>query len=176
MAIEQLPRTTGACETVSRCAPARPFCLDVCAGSARLTSVLRSRALDEWGLDHADGRLTPETAAVLIDKLVFMKLLSRLLLMYVIFAPQSGTCSAARDQPVRGAPGGVPPPLRFADIPLCFPDLAQRLPRESSRVLAADAIYQVIAHGATSLAQRVVAWSTEKPRSSYLWNAPLSSV
>lgn len=72
--------------------PSRPFCLEICAGSGRLTAELRRRGLDAWALDHKGGRLAPETAAILYvdlalacDVLVLHKLLAHPQLVYIHF-------------------------------------------------------------------------------------------
>ena len=159
--------------------PSRPFCLEICAGSGRLTAELRRRGLDAWAVGQKGGRLTPETSAWLYvdltstsDAPILRKLLAHPQLVYVHFAPPHETASTARDKALPGAPGGGPPPLRSADYPLGFPDLQQRLPREWPRVLAANAIYQAVADCIHVLRQRRVAWSIGNPRGSYLWLIP----
>ena len=154
--------------------PCRPFCVEVCAGSGRLTAELRRRGLDAWALDHKGARLAPVTAALLYvdltlasDVALLRKLLAHPQLVYVHFSPPSDTASTARDRALPGVPGGGPPPLRSADYPLGFPDLKQRLPREWQRVLAANAIYQAVVECIDVLLQRSVAWSIEMPRASY---------
>ena len=159
--------------------PTRPFCLEVCAGSCRLTASLRRFGLDAWGIDHKGGKLAPESPAVLFldltlasDAAALQKLLDHPLLVYVHFSPPCGTCSRARDRPLPGAVGGGPPPVRSVDFPLGFTDLAVRLPSLLPRVQAANQIYRVIFEAIGGLLHRKVAWSVENPRNSLLWYIP----
>ena len=46
--------------------PTRPFCVEICAGSGRLTAALRQAGLDAWAVDHKAGRLQSETPAMLM--------------------------------------------------------------------------------------------------------------
>ena len=151
--------------------PSGPFCLEVCAGSGRLTAALRHFGLDAWGIDHKRSKLVPETAAMLTldltdkkDIATLWRLLAHPQLIFVHMAPPCGTCSRARDRALRGVPGGGPPPLRSPDFPEGFPDLADRLPDGHARVVAANAIYQLLVEIALYLLSRGIAWAMENPR------------
>jgi hypothetical protein len=159
--------------------PSRPFCLEVCAGSCRLTASFRRFGLDAWGIDHKGGKLATESPAVLFidltldsDAAALRKLLGHPMLVFVHFSPPCGTCSRARDRALPGSENGGPPPVRSVDFPLGFPDLATRLPDLLPRVQAANHIYKVIFDAIAGLLDREVAWSVENPRNSLLWQIP----
>ena len=154
-----------------------PFCLELCAGSGRLTAALRQVGLDAWGVDHKKSKLLPETAAMILldltdpsDVKILWRLLEHPLLIFVFMAPPCGTCSRSRERAVPGVLGGGPPPLRSDDFPEGFPDLAERLPDQFDRVTAANLIYKLLADVATYLLSRGIAWAIENPRNSILWN------
>ena len=157
--------------------PSVPFCLELCAGSARLTATLRQVGLDAWGVDHKHAKIQPETHAMLTfdltsstDVAALWRLLEHPLLAYVHMAPPCGTCSRARERAVQGVPGGGPPPLRSDDFPEGFPDLQVRLPDQFARVTAANAIYRLLVDVAVYLLKRRVAWGLENPKNSLFWN------
>ena len=159
--------------------PNRPFILEVCGGSCRVTATFRRFGLDAWGVDHKGGRLAPETLAILYldltvasDLEAFWRLLGHPLLCFVHFSPPCGTCSRARERAVPGSKDGGPPPVRSESYPLGFPDLQTRLPREFVRVQAANTIYEAIGKAASQLLARGIAWSIENPWNSLLWLVP----
>ena len=156
--------------------PTRPFCLEICAGSGRLTSVLRQAGLDAWGIDHKHAKIVPETAAMITLDLSDAKDIKKLwhlidhpLLVFVHMAPPCGTCSRARDRAARDLPGGGPPPLRSNDFPEGFPDLAVRLPDQHTRVSIANGIYRLLVDIALFLIERQIPWALENPLNSLLW-------
>ena len=156
----------------------RPFCLEIFAGSGRLTRCLRARGLDAWAVDWKGGKLTTETPAVMMfdlsitrDKDSMKRLLTHPRLTYVHMAPPCGTCSRARGIPLAsGQPG--PAPLRSEAHPLGIPDLERLHPREVPRVLAANVLYDFSATIAEHLIDNGIAWSMESPRDSLLWYIP----
>ena len=156
----------------------RPFAVEVFCGSGRYTKALRSMGIDAWGIDWKGGRLSAETPALLhlnlttdADTKTFKHLLRHPMLIYCHMAPPCGTCSRAREIPLRdGRPG--PPPLRSELHPRGFPDLEQRLPREAPRVAAANLLYDLVVEATTQLISRDILWSIENPRDSLLWHYP----
>ena len=156
----------------------RPFALELFAGSGRLTKHLRDRGLDAWAIDWKDGRLAPETPAILMLNLTVEKdqravhhLLMHPRLTYVHMAPPCGTCSRARGIPLSsGQPG--PPPLRSEEHPLGLPTLPLQHPREVSRVQAANVLYSFVGEVASALIKLGVLWSIENPRDSLMWWTP----
>ena len=150
-----------------------PFCLEVFAGSGRLTCALRRLGFDAWGIDHKRGRLLPETPAMLMldlsdeaDFRKFVRLLDHPALVYVHFAPPCGTASLARTL----RPG--PPALRSAEFPRGLPSLKADHPREAVRVAAANRLYEATAKAIQLLVIRRIAWSLENPSGSFFWDFP----
>ena len=156
--------------------PTAPFCIELCAGSGRLTATLRRFGLDAWAVDHKKGKIQSETAATLLldladdaDTAALLRLIEHPLLIFVAMSPPCGTCSRARDRAVPGVPGGGPPPLRSEQYPEGFPDLEARLPHEFLRVVSANAVYLTIAKVAAKLILKKVAFFIENPRNSIFW-------
>ena len=157
--------------------------LEICAGSARLTSTLRRHGIEAWAVDHKAGRIQPECDALLYldltvqaDVSALHRLLRHPRLTFVHLDPPFGTCSRARDRAAAGVPGGGPPPIRSEDFPLGFPDLAERLPRQLPRLRAANLVYDVIFGIAADLLQRGIAFSLANPTNSILWHFPKAKV
>ena len=156
----------------------RPFCLEIFAGSGRLTASLRAAGLDAWGLDWKGGKLVPETPAMLMvnvlaeeDQKILACLLDHPNLQFVHMAPPCGTASRARDKPV--GPGKyAPPKLRSEAHPLGLPDLARDHPELLPQVEAANFIYIICANTGRILRDRKIAWTLENPRESYFWWVP----
>ena len=153
----------------------RPFILEVFSGSARLTRSFRNAGLDAWGIDWKGGKLIPESPAIILlnltvasDLAAFQRLLRHPDLIYVHFAPPSGTCSRARGIPLADGRAG-PPPLRSETFPLGLPNLAADHPRELPRVDSANTLYKIVCDAALFLITRGVLWSIENPRDSLLW-------
>ena len=129
--------------------PEEPFIIELCAGSARVTTCLQSIGIgNSFGVDHKrqkhSGRIivadltTPEG-----QQLCWMWLRSPNC-MGVFCAPPCGTCSKARGIPVR-LPGGRlvpgPQPLRSED----FPDGLENLKgTDKTRVESANLLYSFI--------------------------------
>ena len=150
-----------------------PFCIEIFAGSGRLTAALRNRGLDAFGIDWKGGKIQPETAALLhLDLTIasevakLMRLLDHPSLVYVHLAPPCGTASRARG--IR--PG--PPPLRSERFPMGVPGLRQRSARDATRVEAANALYELTARVIIRMTQRNIAWSLENPSGSLFWLFP----
>ena len=181
-AVEQQPKQSDKEWTFSRDgfllkASLRPFTLEVFCGSGRLTKQLRQVGLDSFGVDWRGGRLALETPAVLMlnltldsDQRALRQLIAHPFLVYLHLAPPCGTCSRAREIPVKD--GWGPPPLRSEQHPFGLPDLAQKFLRELPRVLAANKLYEAAADAVDQCMGRGVLWSVENPRSSLLWAFP----
>eukprot|EP00972_Heterocapsa_arctica_P056863 8392592-Heterocapsa_arctica.AAC.1 len=86
--------------------------------------------------------------------------------LHVHFAPPCGTCSRAREIPVRGGSG--PPPLRSAAHPAGLPSLRDV---DLDKVLAANPLYEAVSSVVLDeLAQghAEVTWSVENPTNSWM--------
>ena len=154
--------------------PTAPFCLEIFAGSGRLTACLREVGLDAWGVDHRGGKIAPETPALFFFDLTrtcdlqkVLRLLEHPLLVYVHLAPPCGTCSRARD--IR--PG--PPPLRSEQWPLGLPGLEQKCFKDFRRVQSANKLYEATATIINVLITKRIAWSLENPANSLMWEVPV---
>ena len=150
----------------------RPFMLEIYAGSGRLTRHLRALGADSFAVDYKDGRLRPETAAILMlnltteaDQAAILRLLSHPQLVYIHFGPPCGTSSRARGIPLSdGRPG--PPPLRSEEHPRGLPGLA---PRDRVRVETANVLYDFTAQMIAECIRQNVVWSLENPQDSLMW-------
>ena len=158
---------------------ARPFVVEVFAGSGRLTRAFRSLGCDAWAIDWKGGRLARETPAFLTldltipaDQKFCFRLFEHPLIAFVHFAPPWGTCSRAREIRLRDVPGGGPPPLRSEEHPLGLPDLHRDHPHEVCRVQAANSLYSFVASCIAVLNVRDIPWSVENPANSLLWYIP----
>ena len=137
--------------------PSRPFALEICAGSARLTAALIDLGFDASGVDWAGNKDVPVAPVRTIDLTTaegrdeIDGLLRNPLLAYVHFAPPCGTASRAREKRIAGMSGGGPPPLRSTRCPEGLPDLERTMPRAYRKVKAANVIYEWIARAAAEL-------------------------
>ena len=168
------PRTDGA-SAVGQGTGNRPFAVEFCAGSARLTAELIRVGFDAIGVDWAGNKDTPVAPVVSIDLTSAQgqaeadELLLSPLLAFAHFAPPCGTASRAREKRIPGLPGGGPKPLRSPVHPRGLPDLDSRMPHAGRRVRAANAIYDWIARAAASLTKRGIPWTLENPHDSLFW-------
>ena len=151
----------------------RPFALEVCSGSSRLTAALREVGFDAWGIDIKQAKIAPESPAVFHldltepgDQKRFLHLLAHPNLKYVHFAPPYETSSRAREV----WPG--PPQLRSQEHPLGIPHLQQTRPRDWARVQSANEIYRIVGMVAQRITARGVPWSIANPARSWMWSTP----
>ena len=158
----------------------RAFCLEIFGGSCRLTRTMRSAGFNAWAVDYKQNKLQPESPAYLrLDlcladhKRTFWRLLQHPRLLYVHFAPPCGTCSRAREVPIKNAK--CPPvPLRSELHPRGLPGLQQQNLPQFMRVQLANELYDLMFDAVADLSQRGIAWSIENPRNSLLWYFPKS--
>ena len=154
---------------------ARPFALEVFAGSARLTAALIEVGFEACGVDWEGNKDKPVAPvrminlACLAGQAELDELLEHPLLAYAHFAPPCGTASRARERKIAGIRGGGPPPLRSTLHPEGLPDLEVNLPRASRKVQAANVIYEFVARACAKLVVRGVPWSLENPHDSLFW-------
>ena len=151
------------------------FAVEICAGSARLTTALAAVGFDAVGIDWQGNKDKAEGPVVEIDlattegEAILEKILTHPRLAYVHFAPPCGTASRARERRIPGLRGGGPPPLRSADHPRGVPDLEVHLPRAARKVRSANLIYDLVARFARELCLRQVPWTLENPWDSLFW-------
>ena len=106
-------------------------CIEVCAGSAKLSRAFKDVGFATIPIDWANNRHTSRVRCLQMDltrpesKLLFDQLVDAGNIAYVHFAPPCGTGSKARERPIsaadrlRGAP--EPKQLRSDEYPLGFP-------------------------------------------------------
>ena len=153
--------------------------LELCAGSANLSSELRALGFQVLPIDHASNSHTQKVRTVLIDlsRRGSFELVAQIIqsgkVFYVHMSPPCGTCSAARDKIVpislqsRGAPN--PPPLRDATHPEGFPWLSGK---NAERVKSANSIYLLCSKIALLCISMNIILSIENPYNSWFWQLP----
>lgn len=165
--------------------PADPFFLEICAGSARVTTCLQQLGLkSSFGVDHKRskdaGRLlvadltTPEGQALCWQWVKSPNCVG------IFCAPPCGTCSRARGIPVR-LPSGKkipgPKPLRSEEQPDGFKHLTGT---DKLRVKSANVLYQFITDLCLHCIARSLIVCIENPRQSLYWRtsffAPLKEL
>ena len=151
-----------------------PFFIEICAGTARVTSFLQHLGLkSSFGVDHKLGR---NSGRVLIADLTSKEgqslcrtWLSSPNLAGVFIAPPCGTCSRARGIPVT-LPNGLkidgPQPLRSDALPNGLANLSW-LNRQ--RVSSANKLYHFVTSIAIECLDRGFIVCIENPRSSLYW-------
>ena len=164
--------------------PQDPFFIELCAGSARVTTCLQFFGLkSSFGVDHKrqknSGRLLTADLTSSEGQAICMQWLSSPNCVGVFAAPPCGTCSRARGIPLRlptgkWVPG--PKPLRTDDLPDGVKSLTGV---EKTRVESANSLYAFVTKVCLMClaTQKVVC--IENPRSSLYWRtsffAPLKS-
>ena len=154
---------------------ARPFALEICASSARLTAALLEAGFEAKGIDYAGNKDVPVAPVVLLDLTSTdgqhrpAQLVRHPRLAYVHFAPPCGTASRARERRIPGLAGGGPAPLRSTQFPLGLPNLEADMPRAFRRVMTANVIYELVSRLAAELIARKVPWTIENPEESLFW-------
>ena len=151
-----------------------PFFIEICAGSARVTSCLQHLGLSaSFGVDH---KLQKNAGRVLVADLTSPDgqdlcnlWLSSPNLAGVFVAPPCGTCSRARGIPVKLPNGKIvqgPQPLRSDVQPNGLSDLSWI---NRQRVSSANKLYHYVTHVALNCIQRNLIVCIENPRSSLYW-------
>lgn len=162
-----------------------PFIIELCAGSARVTSCLQYFGLkSSFGVDHKrqrnSGRLLTADLTSDEGQALCMQWLSSPHCMGVFAAPPCGTCSRARGIPVklpsgRWIPG--PKPLRNDDMP---DGVLHMTKLERARVNSANTLYAFITRVALLCLHSQKLICIENPRSSLFWRtsffAPLKNL
>lgn len=151
-----------------------PFFLEICAGSARVTSCLQHLGLkSSFGVDHKrqknSGRLLVADLTSNEGQALCWKWIRSPNCVGIFVAPPCGTCSRARGIPVKLPNGKTvpgPKPLRSDDFPDGLPSLqgTSRL-----RVNAANALYQFITEICLYCINASLTVCIENPRSSIYW-------
>ena len=162
-----------------------PFIIQLCAGSARVTSCLQYFGLkSSFGVDHKrqrnSGRLLTADLTSDEGQALCIQWLSSPHCMGVFAAPPCGTCSRARGIPVR-LPNGKwvpgPKPLRTDAMP---DGILHMTKLERARVNSANTLYAFIAKIALLCLESQKLICIENPRSSLFWRtsffAPLKSL
>lgn len=152
------------------------ICIELCAGSARLSLTLRSKGFAVIAVDHSKNShasLYPTVCIDLADDSSCEQLLQLLenpgYLIYVHAAPPCGTCSKARHRRIskelqaRGVPD--PKPLRSNKFPHGLPSLKGI---GLKRVTTANSIYKNVAKFLTHFGHAII-FTIENPRNSYMW-------
>ena len=152
------------------------LCIELCAGSARLSASLKEIGFSVVPVDYEKNRHQSYVRCIRMDltkpgaKTLFSQLLSTGRVVYVHSAPPCGTGSRARERPISqalkalGAP--EPYPLRSDSHPLGLPTLSGS---DLQRVQAANAIYAFCGWAMQQCLQLNILCSAENPRSAYMW-------
>ena len=151
-----------------------PFFIEICAGSARVTSCLQHLGLSaSFGVDH---KLQRNAGRVLVADLTSPDgqslcnlWLSSPNLAGVFVAPPCGTCSRARGIPVKLPNGKIvqgPQPLRSDSQPNGLSDLSW-INRQC--VSSANKLYHYVTGVALNCIRRNLIVCFENPRSSLYW-------
>ena len=171
-AAESLGQSEAPC--ISSFGPNDPFFIELCAGSARVTTCLQFFGLkSSFGVDHKrqknSGRLLTADLTTDEGQALCLQWLASPNCVGIFAAPPCGTCSRARGIPVR-LPSGKwvpgPKPLRTDSSP----DGVQHMtPTERLRVNLANSLYALITKVCLLClgANKVVC--IENPRSSLFW-------
>lgn len=155
-----------------------PFVIELCAGSARVTSYARAIGLkDSFGVDHVKqqncGRIHVADLTTKAGKTLCRQWLQSKSLLGVFMAPPCGTCSRARSIPLRhpsGKPLTGPKPLRSEEFPDGLPNLNTL---DRIRVSAANRLYHFLTEVALDCLKRDLIVVIENPRRSLYWRASL---
>ena len=152
------------------------LCIELCAGSAGLSSSLKKTGFQVLPVDHKANRHNSRVACTCIDLShpsafsILRAVIDNSILVYTHSAPPCGTASKARERPIskqllaQGAP--APRPLRSTEFPEGMPGLTEN---EQARVDSANKIYKLISDIILYLIFRGVLFSVENPLSSYFW-------
>ena len=163
--------------------PADPIFIELCAGSARVTSALQYFGLDSsFGVDHKRqknaGRLLVADLTTTDGQNLVWTWLSSPNCMGVFAAPPCGTCSKARGIPVKLPSGKMvpgPKPLRTELQPDGVDQMSQT---DRLRVISANMLYSFVTEVALFCLSKNLVICIENPRSSLYWQtsffAPLS--
>ena len=154
--------------------PREPFIIEICAGSARVTSCLKALGLAaSFGVDHKkqknSGRIMVSDLTASDGQALCWSWITSPSCMGVFCAPPCGTCSRARGIPIT-LPNGVkiagPQPLR-TDFQPDGVRVMSYLNR--CRISSANTLYEFITAIALYCLRRSMLVAIENPRSSLYW-------
>ena len=151
-----------------------PLLVELCAGSAVLSSVASTRGFSTLAVDHALNRHTPKSKITVLDLSLPASwstlgyILENREVALLFAAPPCGTCSAAREIPLEDGSMG-PPVLRTHEFPYGVPGLS---PHNRLKVEKANALYECLANFLLLAHKRRIPWMVENPTGSLLWILP----
>ena len=151
-----------------------PLLVELCAGSAVLSSVASTRGFSTLAVDHALNRHTPKSKITVLDLSLPASwstlgyILENREVALLFAAPPCGTCSAARAIPLEDGSMG-PPVLRTHEFPYGVPGLS---PHNRLKVEKANALYACLAKFLLLAHKRRIPWMVENPTGSLLWILP----
>ena len=146
--------------------PQNPMFLELCAGSAILSSCFREAGWDIIAVDSKYNRFHTLAKVCTLDLSLessweYLRwVCQELPVRWVHAAPPCGTSSRARERP------GGPPPLRDDSAPWGKSGLAGS---SAERVQAANALYLALHNFLQFLNAQDIHWSVENPANSLLW-------
>ena len=154
----------------------RPVVLEVCCGSAGLTSELCKLNFEAIGIDHARCRHAAKSKVLDLDLATkegrdsLCALCREPRVVAAWFGVPCGTASRAREIP---HPSG-PPPLRTQAEPWGRTDvhLDSLQAGGAAKVRQANLVYEAMLHAIAVLQQRGAPWAIENPLRSLLWDLP----
>ena len=125
----------------------QPVTIEICCGSAGLSSALRRLGFHVHAIDHAANRHSPKVRTLVLDvsNLQQLQLLESMIKFvkpcYIHLGLPCGTCSRAREKPMPKSMGGHmgPQPLRDADNLLGLPHLCGA---DLTKVTLANQLYR----------------------------------
>ena len=153
------------------------LCIELCAGSAGLSSALRECGFRVLPVDHNGNRHATKVKCLILDLTspsadkILTDLLQSGQVLFVHFGPPCGTASRARERPIpasqvaQGAP--QPVPLRSAKFPRGLSNLR---PNDRAKVTAANIIYDLCLRIVLMCISLGVLFSVENPSNSWLWS------
>ena len=151
-----------------------PLFIELCAGSAVLSSVVKSRGFEVIAIDHEANRHKTKCKVLqmdlsqqhAIDTLIYIT--THYPILGVHLGLPCGTCSKARGIPMSDGSEG-PPPLRSQQFLLGLPGLS---PTNAAKVKAANALYEKADVLIQHLEKLDITWTIENPTNSFIWDLP----
>ena len=153
------------------------FVLELCAGTATLTSVVLQAGMQGIGIDSHRNRHVKRGPVAVFDLTnsehvqIIRNMITDGEVDVVHASPPCGTASRARDIPLSVSKGGRagqhgPPPLRSESYPEGLPGLADH---NLMIVQLANLVYSSISEIIWLAQERGLLWSIENPKRSYMW-------